>query len=138
RIRWRTFSPSSSFLNRSAAFSGSRWPWAHWPWPRWVRDGMCPFLLLWEGRARGQALTRAGGDWGSAAGGADGAGDPEQVNVKTAHQGHLAGYACGAGHGASSCLVRASVTGASARLKEISATLNSSGQPCPDIYKEWD
>src|SRR5215475_12346326 len=36
-MRSLTLSPGSSFLKRSAAFSGSKWPRAHWPCPRCVR-----------------------------------------------------------------------------------------------------
>ena len=66
-IRSRTFSPASSFLNRSAAFSGSRWPRAHWPWPRRDSDGMSLVLLLRADRAGHAPLRRrqhaGGADW---------------------------------------------------------------------------
>ena len=55
-IRSRTLSPSSSFLKRSAAVSGSRWPRAHWPWPRRDGAGMSLVLLL-RGQRQGRQMA---------------------------------------------------------------------------------
>src|SRR5215475_3732001 len=100
-IRSRTFSPSSSFLKRSAAFSGSWWPRAHWPWPRRDRAGMSLVLLLRVDTRRPRA-TRAraahGRTW-SAEGTTDGAGYAQQVHMTAAHERHLTAAGGGAGHG---------------------------------------
>src|SRR5206468_11022513 len=90
-IRSRTFSPSSSFLKRSAAFSGSWWPRAHWPWPRRDCAGMSLVLLLGVDtrRPRAMAARAARGRMGAAERATDGAGHAQQGHMTAAHKLHL-------------------------------------------------
>src|SRR3954447_20252149 len=105
RIRSRTWSGSSSFLDCSFLFSGSVYPRAHWPSPRLARgisvrvagdalkrrSGMRWSVLGWSG-AEGRALRRA--RRGSARGAAsarptDHAARAAEVHVATYHEVHL-------------------------------------------------
>src|SRR5262249_46272618 len=106
RIRSRTWSGSSSFLDCSFLFSGSVDPRAHWPSPRlargsslrvagdgWKRrSGMRWSVLGWSGaggpRATSGAASAAGGRAGSA-GPTDHAARATEVHVATYHEVHL-------------------------------------------------
>src|SRR5215472_1153923 len=89
-MRSRTCSPSSSFLNLSAGFSGSWWPRAHWPWPRSGSDGisvdpsagvaLALTSAAWQCRARSEVQEQAD----SAGGTTDRAGYAEQIDVTPA------------------------------------------------------